>query len=1002
MARRKNTQRTPRAFGRVEHLEDRRYMSADPVADLLPPVDHFATDDQLPMAEQQIVTEPDFWVDTSLQTGLENSYYGGLEQMLTQAHNLTGWFNVKKNYGFTGRGQTVAVIDSGIAWNHFALGGGLGQGYRVVGGWDFTEENDANPYDDGSSGGHGTHVSGIIGSSDGTNTGVAPGVDLVGLRVLNDSGQGFFTWIENSLRWVLNNRNSFANPITAINLSLGVSSWNSATIPAWANLEDEFQQLKEAGIFIAVSAGNSYSSFNTTGLSYPAASQYVVPVMSVNDAGQMSAFSQRMTRAIAAPGQSIVSSAPDYKGNNNGVADDWATMSGTSMAAPYVAGASVLIRQAMQFVGMTNINQDTIYNHMMATADTFYDAATSLNYKRLNLARAIDALMPADDYGSTAAAAYNLGTMNGSTSTSGLIGQLTDVDCFKFTAASSGRVMFTATGSAGMNPSWQVWGATPLSNSAAGAISFNVIAGQTYTVGIGSSSGMGSYELSSTFEATAAYTEWGAIDFNAINDVAVAGERMFRVQATRNGLLTVVGLYTGAASSVRTVIYDVNMNELHGGIGGAGWARADSIVTAGHTYFIRILGTSNDVDVKLGNMVAESGGVLTVVGSSGNDSMAFVADATTQLVSVNGIEYGYASSALKRVLIDGGGGNDAFTYYGRAINESATLRVGSAVINATGFQLTTTSTETQRFVGGGGTDDATFYDSSGSDIFTATPIYATFVGTGFSNRAENIRSVTAISNAGGIQIDRAYLYGSSGDDLFDGRPDVGTFTGATFVRVARGFDRVDAYGAGGNDRANLYDSSKNDTFVGSPTSSSFTGEGFANAVWGFGSVYAHATADGYDVAHLYDSAGNDRLNANSDYTTLEGAEFYLYAKYFDQVNSTSTGGLDLATFIDSMGNDSFISTATGVSAAIGHSRIATTAFSQARITATAGGIDKLDLRGLTSSDVVYGRGNSGSLTRAASRIDVAGLDEITLGVAVGVSPNVDVRAVDYLFNQVGA
>ena len=57
------------------------------------------------------------------------------------------------------------------------------------------------------------------------------------------------------------------------------------------------------------------------------------------------------------------------------------------MAAPYVAGAAVIIRQAMQFVGMTNITQDMIFNHMMANADTLFDAATNLSYKRLNLKR---------------------------------------------------------------------------------------------------------------------------------------------------------------------------------------------------------------------------------------------------------------------------------------------------------------------------------------------------------------------------------------------------------------------------------------------------------------------------------------------------------------------------------------------------------------------------------------------------------------------------------------
>ena len=84
----------------------------------------------------------------------------------------------------------MVVIDTGIAYDHLALGGGFGAGYRVVGGFDFTEEYDADPYDDGPMGSHGTHVAGIIASSDGTNPGVAPGVDLVALRVFNDDGRG--------------------------------------------------------------------------------------------------------------------------------------------------------------------------------------------------------------------------------------------------------------------------------------------------------------------------------------------------------------------------------------------------------------------------------------------------------------------------------------------------------------------------------------------------------------------------------------------------------------------------------------------------------------------------------------------------------------------------------------------------------------------------------------------------------------------------------------------
>src|SRR5512136_180594 len=69
--------------------------------------------------------------------------YGALKPDADELKELTADLDyVRQTYGFRGAGQTVAIIDSGIAYDHLALGAGYGTGSRVVGGWDFTEEND--------------------------------------------------------------------------------------------------------------------------------------------------------------------------------------------------------------------------------------------------------------------------------------------------------------------------------------------------------------------------------------------------------------------------------------------------------------------------------------------------------------------------------------------------------------------------------------------------------------------------------------------------------------------------------------------------------------------------------------------------------------------------------------------------------------------------------------------------------------------------------------------
>ena len=112
---------------RFETCEDRIVLSGQPAAD-------FFLDDALPYQPQDTLDQ--------------------IELALADVHDEYGVTYAQDAFGFNGSGQTVAVIDSGIAYDHFALGGGLGAGYRVVGGRDFTEENDADPYDDRPAGFH--------------------------------------------------------------------------------------------------------------------------------------------------------------------------------------------------------------------------------------------------------------------------------------------------------------------------------------------------------------------------------------------------------------------------------------------------------------------------------------------------------------------------------------------------------------------------------------------------------------------------------------------------------------------------------------------------------------------------------------------------------------------------------------------------------------------------------------------------------------------------------
>ena len=273
------------------------------------------------------------------------------------------------------------------------MGGGLGPGYHVVGGYDFAD-NTANPYDGGPAGGHGTEVAGVIASLDTADPGVAPGVDLVALKVFDNNGNGLTLNVDEALQWVEANRNAFRYPITTINLSLGNGS-NSESVPVGGGFESDLAQLQADGIFISVSAGNDFAASGQPGLSYPAVSPYVVPVASANANGQLSSFSQRDSRVLVAPGSNLLTTVPSYVINQTGADDDFNRCSGTSIASAYVAGAAALLRQADQTAGIKNISETMLYDQLYQTADIVFDPATGQNYHRINLERAIDSVMAA-------------------------------------------------------------------------------------------------------------------------------------------------------------------------------------------------------------------------------------------------------------------------------------------------------------------------------------------------------------------------------------------------------------------------------------------------------------------------------------------------------------------------------------------------------------------------------------------------------------------------------
>ncbi|RSM56349.1 peptidase S8 and S53 subtilisin kexin sedolisin [Amycolatopsis sp. WAC 01376] len=236
--------------------------------------------------------------------------------------------------GWTGKGTTVAVVDTGIDANHPDLAG------KTIASADFSGEGDAVDRH-----GHGTHCASIIAgtgaASDGRYKGVAPDAKLLVAKVFDASGEGDTAQVMAGIDWAV------AQGAKIVNLSLGAGVSDGAD-----PLSEQVDTLSaKSGTLFVVAAGNSGPGDRT--VTTPGAATSALTVGAVGRDNSIAWFSSRGPRLrdaavkpeITAPGVGIVAARAAGTAMGAPVDDSYTASSGTSMATPHVAGAAAILLQ---------------------------------------------------------------------------------------------------------------------------------------------------------------------------------------------------------------------------------------------------------------------------------------------------------------------------------------------------------------------------------------------------------------------------------------------------------------------------------------------------------------------------------------------------------------------------------------------------------------------------------------------------------------------------------
>lgn len=282
--------------------------------------------------------------------------YNEYQWNLPMIYTIEGWQKTKGN-----EDVIVAVIDTGVDLTHPEFEGRLVEGINII-------EPGRQPIDDD---GHGTHVAGVISANTNNQEGIAGltwYTKIMPIKVLDQSGAGTLFDVAEGIIWATN------NGAKVINMSLGNYAESQY-------LHDAVKYAYEKDVIMVAATGND----DTDELGYPAAYPEVLGVSAVDEHSNRAEFSNYGEYVdVVAPGVSIPSTYPD---------NQYAALSGTSMASPHVAGLAALIRSFN-----SNLSNEDIYDIIKHSStdlgkkgkDDYY------GYGQINVEKAISYSKPKD------------------------------------------------------------------------------------------------------------------------------------------------------------------------------------------------------------------------------------------------------------------------------------------------------------------------------------------------------------------------------------------------------------------------------------------------------------------------------------------------------------------------------------------------------------------------------------------------------------------------------